>query len=90
MDFIPVLEDPVMVVFQPGKYDLSMYDYVPVDILRDYPFILTYKSYDKDPHKVFQDAGFMPRVRYHSRDDFAVLSMVRKGTGTRYSFRNLP
>jgi DNA-binding transcriptional LysR family regulator len=81
IDFIPVLEDPMMVVFQPDKYDLSMYDYVPVDILRDYPFIMTYKSYDKDPHKVFEDAGFMPQVRYHSRDDFAVLSMVQRGLG---------
>ena len=81
IDFIPVLEDPMMVVFQPEKYDLSKYDYVPVDVLRDYPFIMTYKSYDKDPHKVFEDAGFMPQVRYHSRDDFAVLSMVQRGLG---------
>ena len=42
---------------------------------------MTYKSYDKDPHKVFEDAGFMPQVRYHSRDDFAVLSMVQRGLG---------
>ena len=81
IDFIPVLEDPMMVAFQPEKYDLSKYDYVPVDVLRDYPFIMTYKSYDKDPHKVFEDAGFMPQVRYHSRDDFAVLSMVQRGLG---------
>ena len=81
IDFIPVLEDPMMVVFQPEKYDLSKYDYVSVDVLRDYPFIMTYKSYDKDPHKVFEDAGFMPQVRYHSRDDFAVLSMVQRGLG---------
>ena len=71
----------LIVVFQPEKYDLSKYDYVPVDVLRDYPFIMTYKSYDKDPHKVFEDAGFMPQVRYHSRDDFAVLSMVQRGLG---------
>ena len=81
IDFIPVLEDPMMVVFQPEKYDLSGYDYVPVDVLRNYPFIMTYKSYDKDPHKVFEDAGFMPQVRYYSRDDFAVLSMVQRGLG---------
>jgi DNA-binding transcriptional LysR family regulator len=42
---------------------------------------MTYKSYDKDPQRVFEDAGFMPQVRYYSRDDFAVLSMVQRGLG---------
>ena len=80
IDFIPILEDPMMVVFPPG-HELSKYDYVPVDKLREYPFIMTYKSYDKDPHRVFEDAGFTPEVRYYSRDDFAVLSMVQRGLG---------
>ncbi len=80
IEFIPILEDPLMVVFT-EKYDLSSYDYVPVDVLRDYPFIMTYRTYDLDPHLVFEKAGFMPEVRYFSRDDTAVLSMVKKGLG---------
>lgn len=80
IEFIPILEDPLMVVFT-EKYDLSSYDYVPVDVLRDYPFIMTYRTYDLDPHLVFERAGFMPEVRYFSRDDTAVLSMVQKGLG---------
>lgn len=80
IDFIPVLEDPMLVAFS-KKYDLSEYDYVPVEVLKDYPFIMTYKRYDKDPHKVFEDAGFIPEVKYFSKDDFAVLSMVQKGLG---------
>lgn len=42
---------------------------------------MTYRSYDKDPHKVFDDAGLSPEVRYYSRDDFAVLAMVQRGLG---------
>ena len=80
IDFIPVLEDPMLIAFPPG-HELGRYDYVPVEELRDYPFIMTYKSYDKDPHRVFEDAGFIPEVRYYSRDDFAVLSMVQRGLG---------
>ena len=80
IDFIPVLEDPMLLTFPVG-HELSRYDYVPVSLLRDYPFIMTYKTYDKDPHKVFEDAGFVPQVRYYSRDDFAVLSMVQRGLG---------
>ena len=80
IDFIPILEDPLLIAFPPG-HELSKYDYVPVDKLRDYPFIVTYRGYDKDPHRVFDDAGFSPEVRYYSRDDFAVLSMVQHGLG---------
>ena len=79
-EFIPVCEDPLMVVFT-DRYDLSSHDYVPVEVLKDYPFIMTYRSYDMDPHLVFEKAGFMPEVRYYSRDDLAVLSMVQRGLG---------
>lgn len=80
IDFIPILEDPMMIVFPQG-HELGRYDQVPVDKLKDYPFIMTYRSYDKDPHRVFEDAGFTPEVRYYSRDDFAILSMVQRGLG---------
>lgn len=80
IDFIPILEDPLLITF-PAGHELSKYDRVPVEKLNDYPFIMTYKSYDKDPHRVFEDAGFTPEVRYYSRDDFAVLSMVQRGLG---------
>ena len=80
IDFIPILEDPMLIAL-PSGHELSKYDYVPVDKLKDHPFIMTYKSYDKDPQRVFEDAGFVPQVRYYSRDDFAVLSMVQRGLG---------
>lgn len=78
--FIPVTEDPLMVVFA-DKYDLDAYDCVPVEALRGYPFIMTYRHCDMDPYLIFERAGFMPEVRYYSRDDAAVLSMVERGLG---------
>ena len=80
IDFIPVLEDPMLLVL-PSGHELGKYDTVPVDKLKDHPFIMTYRSYDQDPHRVFEEAGFFPEVRYYSRDDFAVLSMVQRGLG---------
>lgn len=80
IDFIPITEDPLFVVFSP-KHDLSSYDYVPVEILKDYPFIMTYRTYDRDPHLVFDRAGFAPDIKYYSREDTAVLSMVKSGLG---------
>lgn len=80
ISFIPILDDPMLLTLPTG-HELCRYDCVPVGILKDYPFIMTYRTYDKDPHKIFEDGGFVPEVRYYSRDDFAVLSMVQRGLG---------
>lgn len=80
IDFIPVLEDPMVVVF-PERHDLAPFDYVPVSELQKYPLIMTYPEYDADANKVLQSCGLENDVRYYFRDDFAVLSMVQNGLG---------
>ena len=80
VDFIPVLEDPMVVVFPPD-HPFSDYDYVPLQKLQDYPLIMTYREYDTDANRVLLDAGLDASVRYRSKDDFAVLSMVQHGLG---------
>lgn len=80
LEFIPVLEDPMLVVFS-SRHDLSNYDYVPVDVLKKYPMIMTYQSYDRDVRKIFEGTDIRPDVRYYFKDDFAVLSMVQNGLG---------
>ena len=79
-EFIPVLEDPMVVVFPP-EHELSGYDYVPVEKLKDHPLIMTYREYDTDANRILLEAGLDASVRYRSRDDFAVLSMVQHGLG---------
>lgn len=80
VEFIPVLEDPMVVVFPPD-HELAEYDYVPVAKLEDHPLIMTYREYDTDANKILQSAGLDASVRYRSKDDFAVLSMVQHGLG---------
>ena len=80
VDFIPVLDDPMVVVFPPD-HDLSAYDYVPIGKLQDYPLIMTYREYDTDANRILLDAGLDASVKYRSADDFAVLSMVQHGLG---------
>lgn len=80
IDFIPLLEDPLMVVFS-DKHDLSSFDYVPVKELAKHPMVLTYQSYDRDVRKIFDNAGFEPDVKYYFKDDFAVLTTVQYGLG---------
>ena len=80
VEFIPILGDPMVVVFPPD-HELTDYDYVPVEKLQDYPLIMTYREYDTDANRILLNAGLDASVRYRSKDDFAVLSMVQHGLG---------
>lgn len=80
IEFIPIMEDPIVVVYS-SAYDLSSYDCVPVEKLRDHMLLMTDETYDRDVRRVFEQAGFEPKVRYTFKDDFAVLSMVQRGVG---------
>ena len=80
IEFIPIMEDPIVVVYS-SAYDLSSYDCVPVEKLRDHMLLMTDETYDRDVRRVFEQAGFEPKVKYTFKDDFAVLSMVQRGVG---------
>lgn len=80
VDFIPVIDDPMVVVFSPG-HALGRFDYVPVAELNNYPLIMTYPDYDTDANKVLMLAGLNSGVKYSFKDDSAVLSMVQSGLG---------
>ena len=80
IEFIPIMEDPIVVVYS-SAYDLSSYDCVPVEKLRDHMLLMTDETYDRDVRRVFEQAGFEPKVQYTFKDDFAVLSMVQRGVG---------
>ena len=80
IEFIPIMEDPIVVVYS-SAYDLSSYDCVPVEKLRDHMLLMTDETYDRDVRRVFEQAGFEAKVKYTFKDDFAVLSMVQRGVG---------
>ncbi len=78
IDFIPILEEPMYVVFS-KDHDLSSYDYVPLSELKKHPSII--ESFDRDSHKVFDQAGVSLDARFYSKDAIAILSMVQEGLG---------
>lgn len=80
LDFIPVYRDPLVVAYS-SKYDLSKYDRINMDLIKDLPFLLTDQTYDRDVYKLIRQSGYEPEIRYTSKDDYAVLSMVRRGLG---------
>ncbi len=80
LEFIPVYRDPLVVAFS-EKYDLAAYDKVTMEMIREYPFLITDQTYDRDVYRLIRQSGFTPEIRYTSTDDYAVLSMVRNGLG---------
>ena len=81
IEFIPLYEDPMVVAFTPDYYDLRGYTSVPLEDIRDVPFLLTEATYDKDARQTFINAGIEPNVKFTSKNDFAVMSMVQRGIG---------
>lgn len=80
--FIPIYEDPMVVFFSARHHgELCSYDAIPIEDIKEYPFLLTEANYDMDARKVFSDAGIVPNVKYTSKNDFAVMSMVERGIG---------
>lgn len=80
MEFIPVYEDPFVVAYS-ENHDLSSFESVTMEDIKDYPFLLTENTYDRDVYRLIAQSAYHPEVRYTSRDDYAVLSMVRHGIG---------
>ena len=80
LDFIPVYKDPLVVAYS-EKYDLDRYERVTMDMIKGFPFMITDQTYDRDVHKLISKSGYEPEIRYTSKDDYAVLSMVKHGLG---------
>ncbi len=80
LDFIPIYKDPLVVAYS-EKYDLNSHKRVSMDMIKDFPFMITDQTYDRDVHKLISRSGYVPEIRYTSKDDYAVLSMVRHGLG---------
>ena len=75
-------EDELMVVLPP-EHPLAQLEQVPIEALREVPFILLDKAgnRDRDIMQVFERSGVVPQVRFSTLDDYAVMSMVEHGLG---------
>ena len=80
LEFIPIYKDPLVVAYS-SRYDLSGLESVTMEDIKDYPFLLTENTYDRDVDNLIRQSGYTPEVKYTSRDDYVVLAMVRHGIG---------
>ena len=78
--WIPFLEDEIWAVV-PQNHPLAGCPELSLAQLADEPFILEDRAYDYDITRVIREAGVHPNVRWTSKDELAILAMVRLELG---------
>ena len=78
--WIPFLEDEIWAVV-PNGHPLADCEELSLAQLASEPFILEDRAYDYDISRVIQEAGVHPNVRWTSKDELAILAMVRLELG---------
>lgn len=78
--WIPFLEDEIWAVV-PQNHPLADCPELSLDQLANEPFILEDRAYDYDISRVIREAGVRPNVRWTSKDELAILAMVRLELG---------
>lgn len=79
-DFIPLVKDPMVVVL-PQDHPLCSYKKIPITALEHIPFIASDASFDQDVHSIIKKTGVKPDIRFTSKNDYTILSMVEHGLG---------
>ena len=77
---IPLAEDPLSVVLPLG-HPLCSKDPVPIEEVAKEPLISLLQASSQDVHRALDRAGVSPEIRYTTKDDYAIIAMVREGLG---------
>ena len=76
--WIQFMEDEYFAILPEGHH-LAKVESISLSALKEDPFILT--NGDFDLPRLFQEAGFQPRIRWSSHDELAILALVKAGLG---------
>ena len=77
---IPLKEDPLVVIL-PKDHPLAKYDRVPIELAAREPIISLLESSAQDVSRALGAAGIRPDIKYTTKDDYAIIAMVRAGLG---------
>ncbi len=80
MEFIPLYQDPLMVVLPP-HHPLGAKEKLTLEDIQNEPFIFPIKGSDNDIREVLKDYLKQIHVRYALEADCSILSMVEHGFG---------
>lgn len=80
LDWISLYDDPLMAVL-PNDYKTKNDSYIDINEFHDAAFIMTAMGTDYDVHSVLSNSNIVPDVRFTSKDDHAIISMVSNHLG---------
>ena len=77
---IPLWEDPLLAVL-PENHPLAERAVCPVREVAAEPFITLLETSDNDSRRALEAADVKPNIRFTTKDDYAIIAMVRQGLG---------
>lgn len=77
---IPLKEDPLVMILPEG-HPLTQYERVPITLAAKEPIISLPQNSAQDIQRALGEAGVIPEVKYATKDDYAIIAMVRAGLG---------
>ncbi len=80
LDWITLYEDPLVAVL-PNDYPVPKDNLIPISSFDQNYFILSAMGTDYDVHHVLETSNITPIIRFTSKDDHAIISMVENHLG---------
>ena len=77
---IPLKDDPLLVIL-PKSHPLAEFETVPAEEIVKEPLISLLQTSAQDIHRALDSAGVKPDIKYTTKDDYAIIAMVREGLG---------
>jgi len=77
---VALQEDPLVVIL-PREHPLAEYDQVPIELAVQEPMISLLETSAQDVHRALDRAGVKPNIQYETKDDYAIIAMVKAGLG---------
>lgn len=78
--YIPLYRDPLLAVLPP-EHPLTGGEEFPVEQVAKEPFLGLLAASDQDAREYLASFGITPNTRLSTKDDYAILAMVRSGLG---------
>lgn len=79
--FFPFMEDSIVAILPPDFPLPDGQDSIPIEFFDQRPFIISQSGIEYDVHRTIREAGITPIIRFSSKDDRTILSMVEHGLG---------
>ncbi len=76
----PLFEDPLLAIL-PKAHPLAARQVCRVEDVAREPFISLLEGSDHDARRALEAVGLKPDVRFATKDDYAIIAMVRQGLG---------